>query len=141
LLIKLFENFETSKVHLLKMVHLNSVIVAEKRAKVQKELSEIDELYKKEEMNDINDEELEYEMLNMKENSEEAKKAEENDKLGIESNNISIVGNEGNNEIVMHGSATEDTSNGLYLENAEQESNQVHPEALGDKEFEPIYDE
>ncbi len=123
------------------MVHLNSVIVAEKRAKVQKELSEIDELYKKEEMNDINDEELEYEMLNMKENSEEAKKAEENDKLGIESNNISIVGNEGNNEIVMHGSATEDTSNGLYLENAEQESNQVHPEALGDKEFEPIYDE
>jgi hypothetical protein len=125
----------------LNIYDLNSVIVAEKRAKVQKELSEIDELYKKEEMNDINDEELEYEMLNMKENSEEAKKAEENQKLGIESNNISIVENKGNNENVMHESATEDTSNGLYLETPEQESNEVHPEALGDKEFEPIYDE
>jgi hypothetical protein len=92
-------------------------------------------------MNDINDEELEYEMLNMKENSEEAKKAEENQKLGIESNDVSIVENNGNNENVTHGTATEDTSNGLYLENTEQESNEVLPEALGDKEFEPIYDE
>lgn len=111
------------------------LIVAEKRAKVQKELSEIDELYKKEEVIDVLDEEMEFEMLNMKENS---KRVEQNNNLDIENNKvITEVDSNANTSMI----ATEEASNGVKPENTELESHEVHDEAINDEEFEPIYDE
>lgn len=115
------------------------VIVAEKRAKVQKELSEIDELYKKEEQNDINDEDMaemerEAHETSANDNSIEIKAEDPNkDDLGINTNDQVVSGDVGleseqqNLDQIDNVVKGEETSNGVT--------------AVTGQEFEPIYDE
>jgi len=129
------------------------LIVAEKRAKVQKELSEIDELYKKEEQTLLDEdmEEMETHESDTKQNSDETKPLAqiESQSETLESNNNSnnIVISDDNNINVLNettNSATaEDTTNGITSETVEQNETVVvkHEDTIEDKEFEPIYDE
>ncbi|CAG2115008.1 unnamed protein product [Medioppia subpectinata] len=130
------------------------LIVAEKRAKVQKELSEIDELYKKEEQKLLDEEmgDIDTHESNAKENSDETKTLAQNEsQISIESNNNSnniIISDEDNNINVSNETTSgsvvnsaEDTSNGVKTESVEHELVETHEDTIEDKEFEPIYDE
>ncbi|XP_054152947.1 pinin-like isoform X2 [Oppia nitens] len=128
------------------------LIVAEKRAKVQKELAEIDELYKKEEQNDVIDEEMEdvvNDESNAKENNtDEHKNDDQNDeKLSVNETNINSnhISDDLNKTQLLSESINANTGehslNGSIIDNASDVKMQTNEESIGDKEFEPIYDE
>ena len=111
-------------------------------------MSEIDELYKKEEQIEGVDEEMdemETQALNARQTSDEIKNEDQNrNQLTVESNsrvisdetNSKITSNQTNNNI-----KSEDTSNGSNgLNSAEMDIELQEEQTIGDKEFEPIYD-
>lgn len=119
------------------------VIVAEKRAKVQKELSEIDELYKKEEQNEAIDEEMDEMDVSIPNQKSDENQIEEKTKneLTLESNNRVISSdNSSQNEVskqITIDTKSDDTSNGL---NNYTKMESPEEQTIEDKEFEPIYD-
>ncbi|RWS04300.1 pinin-like protein [Dinothrombium tinctorium] len=102
------------------------LIVAEKRAKVQKELSEIDELYKKEEI-----EESEDVMMEVKENNGP------NNEVDVDSVGNSVEGE--TTEAIVKSEPSELNCNKEI--NEDNVPKDVESSDIGDKEFEPIYDE
>lgn len=119
------------------------MILAEKRAKVQKELAEIDELYQKneveeeeqDEQDNDNDNEMEEENFELKENSNHVSKEE---KVDSQPQDIEMIPDSIEHE---NNSSTEHKVKTNEQEPVKHGSDEVPPETFEDKEFEPIYDE